>query len=467
MKENIHFYYTNDLHSYFDHWPQVVTYLNKKRKDKDQRGESSWIIDIGDHMDRVHPITEATMGKANVELLNEAGYDFATVGNNEGITLAHDDFYHLYDQAQFDVICTNLQCTLSENPPWLVSSKIVSSVNGVKIGFLGITAAFNPYYHLLGWHVETAHQAIYSELKKIQDKTDIIVLLSHVGINEDEMIAEKFPQIDVIIGGHTHHLLKTGKMVRNTLLTAAGKHCAYVGEVRLIWDHEENKLIDKEAYAIKVTHMPNDVEAKKQIDQLQEQADAILSSKVAHVDKTLHVDWYAETAITKKFTEKLRQWTNADIAMLNAGLLLDDLPKGEITYKDVHRICPHPVNPCVVELNGDELLEVIRASLTKQFMEFKLRGFGFRGDVLGRMVFSNVKVVTSRHDTGQEYVSEVLFEGVPLDAKQQYAVVTADIFTFGRMLPEIARSENKKLFLPEFLREILVETLKEYKQIRS
>src|SRR5699024_7886353 len=133
---------------------QVVTFLKKKRKESEDSQESSWVVDIGDHVDRVHPITEATMGKANVELLNQAGYDFVTIGNNEGITLAHDDFFHLYDEAKFEVICSNLQCSTSDNPPWLQSSKIVTSNNGVKIGVIGLTARFNPYYHLLGWHIE-------------------------------------------------------------------------------------------------------------------------------------------------------------------------------------------------------------------------------------------------------------------------------------------------------------------------
>src|SRR5690625_2165241 len=164
MDEHIHFYYTNDLHSYFKHWPQVVTFLKKKKQESAERNESAWTVDIGDHMDRVHPITEATMGKANVNLLNEAGYDFITIGNNEGITLAHEDLYHLYDNATFEVICSNLQCTLSKNPPWLLSSKVLTSKQGVKIGIIGLTARFNPYYHLLGWNVESVHKVIEREL---------------------------------------------------------------------------------------------------------------------------------------------------------------------------------------------------------------------------------------------------------------------------------------------------------------
>ena len=63
MKEKINLFYTNDLHSYFQHWPQVVTFLKQRRLEAKRRGESSWTFDIGDHLDRVNPVTEATMGK--------------------------------------------------------------------------------------------------------------------------------------------------------------------------------------------------------------------------------------------------------------------------------------------------------------------------------------------------------------------------------------------------------------------
>src|SRR5699024_8031715 len=233
MLENINFYYTNDLHSYFDHWSRVATYMKMKRLESEERDESYWVVDIGDHIDRVHPISEATMGKANVGLLNDLQYDFVTIGNNEGLTLAHNDLYHLYDDANFDVIVSNLQCTLSENPRWLSAHKIVQSKGGVRIGIIGLTAPFNPYYHQLGWHIEDVFATLEKEIAGLSDQADIIVLLSHLVIYEDERIAKHFPDIDVIIGGHTHHLLRSGEMVNHTLLTAAGKQCAYVGEVSI------------------------------------------------------------------------------------------------------------------------------------------------------------------------------------------------------------------------------------------
>ena len=61
-------------------------------------------IDIGDHVDRFHSISEATNGIGNTKLLNEALSDYVTIGNNEGITLAKEHLNRLYDDAGFEVL---------------------------------------------------------------------------------------------------------------------------------------------------------------------------------------------------------------------------------------------------------------------------------------------------------------------------------------------------------------------------
>lgn len=464
MLETVHIYYTNDLHSQFDHWSRVATYMKMKRLESKERDESSWVVDIGDHIDRMHPISEATMGKANVELLNDLQYDFVTIGNNEGLTLAYNDLYHLYDEAAFSVICSNLQCMQSENPQWLLANKIVQSKQGIKIGFLGLTAPFNPYYHLLGWHIESVFTTIEQQLEQLKGRTDIIVLLSHLGIHEDQRIAEHFPEIDVIIGGHTHHLIRTGELVGNTLITAAGKHCTHVGEVTITYDHSQRKVTHKEAYTTEIAALHRDLKTEQLITLLTEEADFILSKRIIEVTEPIKINWFKETEIMKQFTEQLRKWTGADGAFLNAGLLLDEFPAGEITYRDVHRICPHPINPCIVTLTGKELKEVVDIALSKTFMELKLKGFGFRGEVLGRMVFSGFDVKTSYDDEGFEYIEAILYEEKHIEDNQLFRVVTADTFTFGRLLPAVAQADKKELFLPEFLREVLVYTLIHYKK---
>lgn len=460
MEEKLFFYYTNDLHSNFDQWARVAGYLKEAKEMKRAENQSCWLVDIGDHVDRVHPIAEAFMGKANVQLMNDVGYDIVTFGNNEGITLAHADLYHLYDDATFDIVCANLQNLAGDNPSWFHPSVKVTSLNGVRIGVLGLTAPFNAFYELLDWHILPPLEVLDTYVNDLAKHTDVIILLSHLGITEDQEIARRYDEIDVIIGGHTHHLLRTGEMVNDTIITAAGKHCAFVGEVILTWDPVSQKLVNKEAYTTDITHRAKDLQTEQKLNDLIVQSDKVLEENVVTLGEIIEVSWFKDTPIMEKLTETLRTWTKADCAMLNAGVLLDRFEVGDVSLGDIHRICPHPINPCVVALKGDELMEVIRASFTKEFTELKLKGFGFRGEVLGRMIYAGVEVETEISEDGHEYVKNVTMDGQPIDHGKTYQIATADTFTFGRLLPEIAKSEMKKYFLPEFLRDLLALTLK-------
>ncbi|MDC3417880.1 bifunctional metallophosphatase/5'-nucleotidase [Aquibacillus salsiterrae] len=460
MKEKMFFYYTNDLHSHFENWTKIVSYFEKQKNIRKRGNESYWLLDIGDHIDRSHPITEAMMGKANVQLLNHAEYNLATIGNNEGITLDYNDLFHLYDEANFEIVCANLESTKGQNPAWLKTSTQFISPSGLRIGLFGLTAPFNAFYNLLGWHINSPNEAIDSVLSDLRHDNDIVVLLSHLGINEDEEIARQYPSIDVIIGGHTHHLFKDGEYIENTLLTAAGKHGLHVGEVILTWDHEQKKLIEKEAYAINIDHQVEHAETKKHLEHLDENACQTLDQTIIYLENKLEVNWFDETYLMNKLTETLQEWTKADCAMLNAGVLLNSLGPGKVTSRDVHRICPHPINPCLVELTGHEILEVIRVSYTKAFMELELKGFGFRGKMIGKMIFSNIDVLAKQRQSGEFQVIDVKINGEPLSLDKVYKVATADTFTFGPLLPEIARSNFKEYFMPEFLRDLLIHTLK-------
>ncbi|SFJ41232.1 2',3'-cyclic-nucleotide 2'-phosphodiesterase/5'-or 3'-nucleotidase, 5'-nucleotidase family [Halobacillus dabanensis] len=459
MKEKLYFYYTSDLHSHFENWPQIVGYFNEKKKMHERKGEQYWLFDNGDHVDRFHPIAEGLMGKGNVELLNQAGYDVATIGNNEGITLASEDLHALYDQATFHVVCANLECRSMDSPDWLKRYEILESKFGTRIGVFGLTAPFQAFYDKLGWDVTSPFEVLDTVVEELSSKTDIIILLSHLGINEDEEIARRYPNVDIIIGGHTHHLFKNGEYIDGTLLTAAGKHGTHLGEIALEWNVDTRHLERKEAYAIPTEQLKKDEVVSHEVNKIRSKAVHELGTPVATLEEPLHIAWFQDTPLMARLTEQLRVWTSSDIAMLNAGVLLDHLPAGTITYEDIHRICPHPMNPCRVDLRGVELLEVIRAAHTKELTETRLKGFGFRGEVIGKMVFAGVDIALELDDDGGEHVVNVSFDGEPIAHDRVYRFATADTFTFGRFFPEIAYAKSKTYYMPELLRDLLTEAL--------
>ncbi|MRG85163.1 bifunctional metallophosphatase/5'-nucleotidase [Salinibacillus xinjiangensis] len=460
MREPIYLYFTSDLHSHFENWPKIMDYLHRRIEQHQKKGEAYFLLDNGDHLDRVHPITEAFLGKKNVELLNVANYDVATIGNNEGITLPEENVYTLYDHAQFEVVCANIRPTNQAKPSWLKPYTILTTEAGTRIGVIGLTAPFNLFYEGINWYADSPYEILNERLPEVKSQSDIVILLSHLGVNEDEQISKKYHDIDVIIGGHTHHLFKNGEQIDNTLLGAVGKFGRYVGQNYLLWDQEQNAIVKKESHAIDVNPFDCHLETEKLIQDLQLQAYKQLNDPVAKMNKTYKIDWFCESELMKELVSTLKTWTKADCAMLNAGILLEGIAEGVVTRGDIHRICPHPINPCKVRITGELMLEMIRMVRSQRFVEFPLKGFGFRGEVIGHMVFSGVDIISNTDHEESPYITNVLINGNPIEKKKVYELATADTFTFGKLLPEVAASKDKEYYIPEFMRDLLLETVK-------
>ncbi|WP_449537449.1 bifunctional metallophosphatase/5'-nucleotidase [Ferdinandcohnia sp. Marseille-Q9671] len=462
MIETLHIYHTNDLHSHFDRWSKITKYINQMRLLHQMRNEEMLLIDIGDHMDRFHPISEATYGKVNVKLLNQLQYDYATIGNNEGITMGYEHLNTLYGEADFKVILANLFDKNGKIPTWAVPYDIYELPSGFKIGVIGLTVHYMALYRLLGWNIRDPFIVLRETLNELEDKTDMILLLSHLGINEDEQIAREFPEINVLLGGHTHHLLEKGKRVNNTLLCCAQKYGNYIGHVELKIDPIRKTLLDSEANVIPTKTLPECEETNKVLSQyLKESTKTLQDDIISKINEDLTIDWFGESSFSTLLAKVLREWCDGEISMVNAGLLLDSLPKGNVTRGDLHRVCPHPINPCKVWIKGDQLKEIILQANTEEMENLKIKGLGFRGKIMGKMIYDGVQLETSRLSDGLDHLVEIKINGEELNPDRSYSLATIDMFTFGMLFPVIRDAKDKKYYMPELLRDLLAEKIRE------
>ncbi|WP_026673563.1 bifunctional metallophosphatase/5'-nucleotidase [Alkalihalobacterium bogoriense] len=444
-------YHTNDLHSDFTYWPNIVSYLEEKRQHHQERGEDYFYFDIGDHADRCHPITEATMGKANVTLLNKAGVRAITIGNNEGITFSKKQLDEFYEEANFDILIANLYEKDGRRPKWIKPYKIIELQASVKAAVIGVTFPYTRIYEQLGWKVEEPFQMLQPLIHEVKKKVDIVILLSHLGLNLDEKLAEEVDGIDIILGAHTHHILEHGKRVRDTLICQTGKFGQFVGTVELVVDKETKQLVSTQAFLQNMSNDKADKETDAYLAQLKEQSTTWSSSPITVLHKPLDVDWFAESEGVQFLAEALKEWCQTDISMLNAGVLLESLPEGPITKGDIHRVCPHPINPCVITIRGKELKEVIHRSQSEEMMNFKLKGLGFRGKVIGKMVFIGITI--ANHENCDPIITVL---GNVLQEEEHYRIATLDMFTFGKLYPSILDAIEIEYLLPEMLRDVLM-----------
>jgi len=430
VRDDITILHTNDLHSHLERWPQIRRYLLQQQQTLRAAGKSVLTFDIGDFIDRQHPLTEATMGQANVALLNEIGYDAVTIGNNEGLGLAHDDLNHLYDQANFPVVLGNLwDKTTNDVPEWAVTSRIITTPKGTRIGVLGFTAPFILTFPLLDWQPEDVELALARILPELADKTDLNILLSHLGLPVDRYLAERYPALNVIIGAHTHHLLPTGEKHGNAFLAAAGRHGDHVGKIQLTM--QDGVLTDIQAATVVTDELPQEPADVIEITGYQTSGKQQLSKQLV---ATLPTDYVTGTSgehcLIDLGLAALKVRTQTDIAMLSTGLFLHDLPAGPVNANDLHDLLPHAIHPMRTTLLGRDLWRLVQeVHKNHHFLRgYRLRGMGFRGDIWGEIVWSGLERVEN---------GDVLVHGQPLDVDATYTLGSLDHYLFIPYFPTI------------------------------
>ena len=447
MLEKIHIFHTNDLHSHFEYWLRMQNFIKEQRQLLASRGEVSFLFDIGDHMDRSNIYTEATLGKGNVELLNEAQYDVVTIGNNEGITLSFEDLFDLYENAQFDVVVANIQAINGENPSWLKPYVILHTRYGTKIAVIGATAQFDAFYRSLNWEVTEPRKALILLVQQLRKEVDMIVCLSHLGLTDDELLAQECPDIDVIFGAHTHHVLPQGKVVNGVLLTGGGKYGQFTGHLTIAYNHETKCIVSIEEELIDNGQLVTVPEEAEFLYSLTKKAESLLKEPVTQLSKTYYKEWFHYSPLSNLFAEAVFNYTKADCVMFNAGIFVDDLKKGYVSTFDMHQILPHPINLCLIELTGTELKEMyLQAQTNEEWPQLQIKGLGFRGIIFGKLLMYNIKMNKKR---------ELMIGDKVVKSSKNYKLATLDLFTFGYFFPTF-KYAKKQYFLPAFLRDIFL-----------
>lgn len=441
--EIIHFLHTNDLHSHFEHWPRILRFLKKYQK----KYQESFTFDVGDAIDRLNPLTEATLGKSNVQLMNGAGYDAVTIGNNEGLVLSHQSMNHLYDDANFDVLLANLfELPKETQPKWADPYKILTTKLGTKIAILGMTAPYDLTYPSLGWQPQNVDQTLNKLLPEIQEKSDIVVLLSHLGLPTDEHIAKNY-DIDVIMGAHTHHLLEQGKYVNGTLLAAAGRYGENIGDITLkVTNH---KIFEKSAKTKPVYEIDEQFGDYELMHRWQKVGKHILTRQiVTRLPKILTPDEQLYDGM-----RALKKYFDVPAAMISTGMFVDDLPQGILTPYDLLESMPHAINPMVMTLSGEDVTMLFNEidEQRERLSNLPLKGSGFRGKIFGYIRFDGID--RDRH-------GQIFYHGEKLELQKRYQIATLDHYKWVPFFPTI-QDAPVKIELNILLRELMANYYKQ------
>lgn len=156
-------------------------------------------------------------GKADADLMNAVCFDAMVLGNHEfdegDLALANFiEALGLSPHCQTSVLSANLEpgahspLQQSTIKPYAIYVK-----DGHTLAVIGITSAISSMYASRpdpGTQLSNELVILRETIKKLtQQGIHKIIILSHLGYEEDKRIAQLLPQVDVIVGGHSHTLL--------------------------------------------------------------------------------------------------------------------------------------------------------------------------------------------------------------------------------------------------------------------
>ena len=237
-----------------------------------------------------------TQGQDMVDAAKLLGVDLMT-GHWE-FTLGQERVKQIIDKdfaGQIEFIAQNIKTNDFGDP--VFKSHVMREINGVPCAIIGQAFPYspiaNPRYLMADWGFGIQDE----NMQKVVDEAraqgaQVVVLLSHNGMDVDLKLASRVSGIDAILGGHTHDGVPVARLVANrsgkTIVTNAGSNGKFLGVLDL--QVKDKKLVDFRYKLLPVfaNMLPADAPMDALITKVRSPYEARLAEKLAINDGLLY-----------------------------------------------------------------------------------------------------------------------------------------------------------------------------------
>jgi len=199
----------------------------------------------------------------------------------------------------------------------------------------------------------------------LRAESDLLIVLSHMGIAHDRSLAAELPDIDVIVGGHNHNLYAEPVMVGRVAIVQAGERGRWLGRMDLACNGGRMTPADYRMLAID-SAVPEDPAVAAEVARITSEADKGLLQQVGYASVELGARREqirrGESAFGNWVADLAREITHADAALFNSGNFRATIPEGPVTVKQVYEAFPFGNELVVGRLTGARLIEALQHS---------------------------------------------------------------------------------------------------------
>ncbi|NMA42034.1 MAG: bifunctional metallophosphatase/5'-nucleotidase [Oligosphaeraceae bacterium] len=377
-QRRVYFLQTTDIHSVLveeEQEPSYGSFLRLGTLIREQRNrlgaERCLLIDCGDTIQGTL-IAALSGGEVGTAALRALDYDVWVPGNHE-FDFGLERFLELAEPMRPILLCGNLRAY--DSPPfqaWRIEER-----NGVRIALIGMTASYMRYWLGEGFgaacmveYAKTSLKRIFPDLLAV--KPDMIVLAIHQAwegredprqVNEVADIVEQFPEIDLVLGGHTHRSLPGHRIGPRSWYVQAGFAAKQLGLIEALVDIENHRVLEINSQLLELPpHYEEDPDMRRKLQPWLEMLDEARSKSIAPAPAS---DILSKgrpginCQASELFCMAIAEASKADI-VLHGVLSKKNFPaKVAISEQDIFDFVPYENNIITAYLNQEELKEVI------------------------------------------------------------------------------------------------------------
>jgi 5'-nucleotidase len=364
-------------------------------------------------------------GEQMIAALNAAGLDLATLGNHE-FDFGVDVLLQRMAEARWEWVVSNVMDVQTGRPIGGASPYVVRTVGTLRVGVIGLCLASEGITRdkLARIRLIDPLTAAAEYLPRLHsEKVDVIIALTHLTFAEDRALAERFPEIDLIVGGHEHFPITA--VEGRTLISKAGSDAKFVARIDI--NRRESGTVERFYELIPITSALEDEPKTAAVVETYERRlgpeldKPVGRTRVPLDGIALHVR-AGETNLGNLVADAMRADTGADVALLNAGGIRGDRlhPPGPLSRRALIEIHPFGNLVCEVDITGRVLLDVLNHGVSRlpnaagQFPQ--VSGMSFQVDATA--------------PPGAR-VHSVSVGGLPLDPARIYRVAIPDFLLLG------------------------------------
>jgi 5'-nucleotidase / UDP-sugar diphosphatase len=484
-----------------------MAHVVKREREKASR---ALYVDSGDLFQGA-PVFNEFLGEAEVRALSVAGLDAFALGNHEFDAGPRNVANQFAEWASFPVLAANYRFEVSRQPfardfNVFVHPFVVFNLDGVKVGLIGMgnlssMNSLDDGDNRLGILPLETLETVQAYTNVLRESVDLVVLVGHLGLGEDEFLARNVCGLDLILGGHHHVVLEPPKLIpfdrdpdivfsgeievdldgldpsmaghdrdfgsilnecpeewkRETLLSHPGAFAKYVARLDVVVRDDRIRSHKFELFPIDST-VPEDPDVSFVLEEYQQEMDRRLNLDVVLTTATEPLRRFGgsggDSMLGNFMAEAMqfRPFVETDFCVTNSLGIRTDILEGPVTLEQMFNAMPFENTIATMQMSGVEVQELLDFSTERS----AARGCTSQIQVSGVRFTMNCR-------TGQ--AEDIVINGQPLSPSGVYELCTNDYIAGGGSGFKILQRNTTTINTGISLRSAVIDEMRRHPEL--